>query len=51
MKNNSCLNRSWTDETNICLMEAGSMKRILTKVEAGLMKNNNAKKYQIFTNN
>ena len=40
MKNNSCLNRSWTDETNFCLMEAGSMKRILTKVEAGLMKNN-----------
>ena len=42
MKNNLCLNRSGTDETNSCLMEAGSMKRILAKVEVGLMKNSNA---------
>jgi len=42
MKNNSCLNRSWTDETNFCVMEAGSMKMILAKVEVGLMKNNSA---------
>ena len=42
MKNNYCLNRSWTDEINSCQMEAGSMKMILTKEEAGRMKNNNA---------
>jgi hypothetical protein len=42
MKNSCCLNRSWTDETNSCQMEAGSMEMILTKEEAGRMKNNNA---------
>jgi len=40
MKNNSCLNRSWIDEMNSCPMEAGSIERILAKVEIILMKNN-----------
>jgi len=35
MKNNFCLNRSWADETNSCLIKAGLMKRILAKVEVG----------------